>query len=187
MSNLQILDQAQSIKVIDPISLTQASAIYSKLKEYFKKTKAEEDSLTERPLGEIAKIRAIFKPKRDRADALIKYVYAEISAYQTAEALRVKQEEAKIAARIGEGKGHLKIETAVAKFDAIEKPVESVATGAGTIKFRTDKVLRITDKSLIPLEYMEPNENAIKRSILAGASVPGCVLEEVQTVVNYGK
>jgi hypothetical protein len=162
--------------------MEQASNLRSTVKQYIKDLTEEKEKVT-KPLNEALKAeRARFKPLEEKAEAIIEHLDRQMSAYQTAEAKRAADEEAKIAARIGEGKGKLKMETAVAKLAAIDTPDKTV----GGTRFVTDYEIVITDLRAIPEQYLkiEVRTLVLKAALKAGVAVPGATLKEVQRPVN---
>lgn len=108
----------------------------------------------------------------------------KLSDYQT---LATKEHDTKanaIADRIGEGKGSLKMETAMKKIDSLEKPQEKVATEQGTITFRAIPKLVITSLNDIPREYLIPDEKKILEALKAGQEVKGARIDIIQVPVN---
>ena len=86
---------------------------------------------------------------------------------------------------MGEGKGKLRVETAVKKIENIETPDHQVATEAGLVKFREDKVLKITDETKIPREYLVVDEKKLLEALKGGVIVPGAEIDIKMTPVNF--
>jgi hypothetical protein len=171
-----------TLAVTDKDSLEQASLLRSTVKKYLKDLTEEKERVT-KPLNEALKAeRSRFKPLEEKAEAIITHLDKQMSAYQTAEAKRAADEEAKIAARIGEGKGKLKMETAVAKLAAIDTPDKTV----GGTRFVTDHEVVITNLHAILEQYLkiEVRTMVLKAALKAGVVVPGATLKEVQRPVN---
>jgi len=138
------------------------------------------------PLKDIIKTKeAEVKPYKVKLTAMVAAIRTAMSSYQTKKTAEANAEKEKLAARIGEGKGKLKLETAVTKIEAVATPDSKVSTDEGMVSFRTSHVVRVVDKTLIPLEFLTVDESAIKAAIKAGKTVPGAVLDEVQVPVNY--
>lgn len=179
-----LLTQATTLTVFDTTTMVQAGTLLGKIKDYKKKLKEEEDSLTEVHLKEVTKVRAIYKPKRDKIEAVIKYISEQVNTYQTELARIEREKQDKIAARVE--KGTLKMETALTKLEQIEKPIDSVTTASGTIKFRTVKELQIIDAQLIPREYLIVDTVKVEAALKGGVDIPGALLIEVKKISNYG-
>ncbi len=85
--------------------------------------------------------------------------------------------------------GEIKKETTVQKkLEAIEH-VATTVTGSkgGGMQFKKVPKLFITDKSLIPLEYMYVDEPAVKAAIKAGQVVPGAEIRLVDEAAGFGR
>lgn len=180
-----IVTSATKLAVTDQTSMIQAGTVLGKLKDLVKTMKKEEDSLTETPLKEVAKVRAIYKPKRDQLKQAIDYISREVNTYQTEQARIEQEKKDKLAARVQ--KGTMRIDTAAKKSVELETTVDRVDTSSGTIKFRTVQELRVTDKKQIPLEYLVVDEKALTAALKAGKTVPGAELIDVKKISNYAK
>lgn len=172
-----IVAKAKAIEVKDPKSMEVASKMLSELNVQLDRITEEKEKVT-KPLNEALKAeRGRWKPIETILETSIDHLRGSISEYQTAEVKRVREEEARIANRVGEGKGKLKVETAVAKIEAIDTPESKVITAAGMVSFREDKVLVIQDESKIPDEYWVIDEKKLLDALKGGASVPGAELD----------
>lgn len=156
---------SQMNKVVDEIT-TFEDKIIAPLKEVIKEEQ-----------GRWKPYKTVFKEQIDRLRLLL-------GAYQTQEIKRQRAEEDKVASRVGEGKGYLKPETASRKMDEIEKPAAKVVTTAGSLSFRTDKILKITNESLIPDDFWFIDEKKVLEALKAGRMVPGAEIDEVQVPIN---
>jgi hypothetical protein len=177
-----VLTEGLALTVVDKDSMAKASELRSTVKKYLKDLTEEKEKVT-KPLNEAIKAERLrFKPLEEKAEAIIEHLDKQMSAYQTAEAKRAAEEEAKIAARIGEGKGKLKMETAVAKLAAIDTLDKTV----GGTRFVTDHEVVITNLKAIPDQYLkiEVRTMILKAALKAGIVVPGATLKEVQRPVN---
>lgn len=180
-----ITNQAFGLSIANSEEMVQATVLLSNLNRELDKITGEKEKVT-KPLNEALKAeRERWKPLESALENAISSIRSKMSSYQTESARKAKEEEEKIASRIGEGKGHIKIETAIKKIDAIERADKQVATEAGLIKFRTDKVLKITDESLIPREYLIANEKSLLTALKKGVIIPGACIEEIQTPLNF--
>lgn len=189
-----LVEDVKALEVVDEKTKETATFLLSRMNQMNDRIVEDREKLTV-PLNTVLKnIRERYKPVETTLKTLIDGVRSKLGAYQTAQVKAAKDEEARIAARVGEGQGHIKVETAIKKMDAIERPTERVVTNAGTLKFRTDKILKITDKKAL-VEFLLKNdalnlivsfdEKSIKGSIAAGVAIPGAVIEEVQVPINH--
>lgn len=180
-----IVQKAESLKVKDEKTKKAASLMLSELNVQRDRVIAEKERIT-KPLNEALKVeRNRWRPIENILDTAISSLRNSLSDYQTEEVKRARAEEAKIAARAGEGKGKLKVETAVAKIEEIERPDEKVVTDAGMVRFREDQILKIVDEKAIPREYLVPNEALILNDLKAGKSVKGCEIDIKLVPINH--
>lgn len=162
----------------------EATAFLSLLNKRLDSVVAYKESKT-KPLNEALKIiRAETKPYETKLEDAITAVRKGMTTYQN-EAVRIAREKAdKIAARVGEGSGKLKAETAIAQIDNLDKPSNNVATTAGSVKFREVKKFEVTDLKKVPMEFHLANETAIREAMKAGTELPGVRYWIDQEVVN---
>jgi phage host-nuclease inhibitor protein Gam len=178
MSKDIIISTALALAVVDKKTMEKASDLRSQVKKYLKDLTEEKEKVT-KPLNDALKAeRARFKPMEEKAEAVIKYLDKQMSDYQTAETKRLREEEEKIAARIGEGKGKLKLETAVAKLASLDTVDKTV----GNTRFVTDYEVVVLDLKQIPDMYLkiEIKTALIKQVLKSGVIIPGVELKEVQ-------
>ncbi len=179
-----LAEQAEVLMIVDADSMKSAVSMLSLLNTKNDAIEEEEDKVVA-PLKQALKAeQARWKPIKTALGDAIAVIRSKMTVFQTAEIRRAKEEEAVIAARVGAGKGKLKVETAVKKFGEIARADKSVISDAGMVKFRTDKKLKIWDETLIPREYLLVNETKILATLKAGTPVEGCAIEEVQTPIN---
>lgn len=181
---IPLVTEAKSLNITSQPDMEIATLLLSQLNKVNDEIDKEKQKVL-KPLNEArtAEINR-WKPLTLQYEDAIASLRQKLSTYQT-NAVRLNIEAtSRIADRVGDGKGKLKIDTAVRKIEALDKPVEAVSTPAGTLRFRTDRVLRIIDTSIIPRQYLVPDEATILTDLKAGITVAGCVLEEVQVAVN---
>ena len=175
---------ANQLQIKDEQSLTIATEILSQanllLKEVTLARKAETDSLKQ----EIKEKEIKYKPTEQALDGIIANLRSQAGRYQTELAKELKAKEDAISARVGDGRGKLKVETAVAQMDNLDRPVEKVAAVSGSMTFRAKNTLKITDIKLIPRDYLVPDEDKLLQAMEAGMTVPGCEIEVIQVPVN---
>lgn len=181
---LLTVENAELKIIANANDMEQATSILSRLNQFSKDLKAEKEKVT-KPLNEALKAeRERFRPTEEKLEAAILSIRKKMSAYQTAQKKREDEEAAKIAARIGAGKGKLKVETAVEKIDAIDRVASKVSTEAGSVSFRTDKKFEVMDVTLLPADCILPNEVAIRAAMKNGIELPGVRYYEEQVPIN---
>lgn len=179
-----IVLQATELEIIDAASMTQATEMLSVLNKKNDQITDEKEKIT-KPLNQALKVeRSRWKPLETTLEEAIGIVRRKMSAYQT-EAKRIADiEAAKIAARVGEGRGKLTPETAVRKLGEIDAPAATVASDAGSVAFRTVKHFEVMDFSALPDNYKLADESAIRTAMKQGVEVPGVRYYETQEPVN---
>ena len=166
--------KAQKLVVIEsPKDMEKASEMRTQLKTYAKEVKNRKETVTKPAYAAYKAAMALFAPIEDRIEETLNVINKAMISYQTEQKKLADIEEAKIAARVGEGKGKFKFDTAVRKMDAIEKPADKVATKSGGTQFITVKKFEVEDVSKLPVEYILPDEVKIRASMKAGIELPG--------------
>jgi len=180
-----LASQVASLEIVDATSMQTGVVILSNMNKYMDDVKEKKETLTKPINTALKNIRAMFKPLEETYQGAIEMLRSKMSTYQTAEVARVREEEAKIAARVKEGKGNLSIDTAVKKMEAIATPEKEVSTLAGLVQFRESKILKVLDINLIPKEYFNLDEARLLKDLKAGIQVAGATTETIQVPVNY--
>lgn len=179
-----LVEQATSFEVTDADTMSKATEFLSELNAHNDRIKETKEKVT-KPLNEALKEeRARWKPAETILTVAIATMRRKIGLFQTQEKARVAEKEAKIAARVGEGKGKLKVETAIDKMEEIDRPASVVSTQSGTVKFRTTKMCEVEDITKVPYEYLTANMVAIRASMKDNKEIPGVRYWTEETVVN---
>lgn len=179
-----LVKQAKDITIASASDLTNSVEYLSRLNQTRDQWIESKEELT-KPINQALKeIRARYKPVEEMLDEAIQAVRDEQSRYHTAEMRRQKEEEAKIANKVAPGKGHISVETAIKKIDAIEKVDQKVATTSGSVSFREVQVLKITDEKKIPRQFLIIDESALLKALKAGEKVSGAELEIISRPIN---
>lgn len=180
-----LVTKAEELVIESPKDMEVATEMLSKLNKLGDAAEEEKNKVMRPALDVVAAERKRWKPLETVLEGAIGIIRKKMSAYQT-EAKRIADEKAKaIEARIGEGKGKLKLDTAVAQIDALDTPEEKVMTGAGSVKFRTDKKFEVVDISKLPVEYLLANEVAIRTAMKDGKEVPGVRYFTEEVPINH--
>lgn len=174
-----------ALEVTDENTKTEASRLLSQVNMYLDSVIEYKEKKT-KPLNQALKvIRAETKPIETRLEALVSSLRKMLGDYQTKQLAATRAEEEKIAARVKEGKGNLKAETAMNKIDELDRPSSVVSTDDGAVKFRTVKKFEVMDMTMLPIAYHLPNEMEIKAAMSAGTELPGVRYFEEQVPVNF--
>jgi len=185
-----LVERAEALEIVDEKSMKEATELLSKANKGLDLITEEKEKVT-KPLNEALKAeRARWKPMETVLESAVSILRKGITAYQTAAKKKADEEAARIAERVGPGRGKLSASTAVRKMGEIEQPTEKVETGAGSIKFRTDYEFHVEDPiALLKAtgnEYAELllKKTALKEAAKAGKKIPGIRIEEVQVPIN---
>jgi len=177
--------QAESISITSPEDMQGAVAFLSRLNTQLDRITTEKERVT-KPLNDALKVeRSRWKPLETMLDQAISVVRQRISMYQTEATNKAKEAEDKIIARTGEGKGKFTAETAVRKLGEVERAEDTVATDEGVVKFRDKKCFEVVDIAMLPVEYIVPNEVAIRKRLVEGVELPGVRYWVEQTPINF--
>jgi len=178
-----LVERGEAIVIDSPDALVEATAILSQINKNLDFIKVSKNTILD-PLKIAAKAeKARWEPLESLFKPVVASLRTKLSEYQTM-VLKAKAEaDAKIAARVKEGKGNLKAETAVRKMEdnAVETKVE---TAVGGLSFREKKTLKITDEGLVPEKYWIIDEDAVLADLKEGVTVPGAEIEILQVPVN---
>lgn len=180
-----LADKVGSLEIKNAEDLKNAVSILSQMNQYADSVKEKKELLT-KPLNEALKAaRDMFKPIEETYDDAIQSLRSKMSAYQTEQVRIQKEEETKIANRIGEGKGKLKIEKAMKKMESVVVPSKEVASTQGLVQFREVKKFEVVDIKALPLEYLMPNEALIQKAMKEGKELKGVRYFIDLVPVNY--
>lgn len=180
-----LVTRAESHKIEDAEDMEVAAQMLSQMNQIGDAIEKEKQKVLA-PLNQARKAElARWKPVETMYENGIQLLRQSMSEYQTESTRLSLAEAARIASRVGEGKGKLKAETAMAKIDEIEKPASIVTTDSGAVKFRTQLKIRVTNQEIIPREYLLPDMDKILADLKTGTAIPGCEIEEIQIPVNY--
>ncbi len=134
---------------------------------------AEKTKITAPLLQALKEERGRWKPLETALSEAIRIVSKKMSAYQTEQKSIAQKASEKIASRVGQGRGHLKFETASKKIEEIEIPANKVTVDSGKVFFKTVEKCEVEDKTKIPLEYLVPDMIAIRREMRNGNHIKG--------------
>lgn len=180
-----ILAQADKLEIEEAIDMAAAAEILSKLNLFSDRMTEEKEKVT-KPANEILKAeRARWKPLETVYEAAIAALRRKMTDYQTAIVAKQREDEARIAARVGEGKGKLKVETAIAQIEKLEKPAANVAAESGSVKFRAVKKFEVVDIALVPKDYVLANDAKIRAAMTAGIQIEGVRYYEEMVPANF--
>lgn len=172
----------KEIKITNPPEMIQATEMLSKANQTLDALTDSKELLT-KPLNQALKeVRERYKPAETILTEVISRIRNSMSSYQTKELQKKREKEIELAGKIASG--DLSLEQASTKLSNIKNAPKTVETGAGSVRFRTDKILRITSIDKLPRMYLIPDERALLSALKLGNIIPGAEIEEVQTPIN---
>lgn len=179
-----VISQISALEIAGPKDMEVASDIRTKLKKIASSVKADKEKIT-KPLNETLKeVRGRYSPIEDKIDEALTMLDKKMSIYQT-EAKRIADAEAaKIAARVGDGKGKLQPETAVRKLGEIDAPAQVIDSEHGSTGFITVKKFEVINLNKLPIEYHLANETMIRQAMREGVELAGVRYWEEQAPRN---
>lgn len=179
-----LVAEVEAFKITSPETMEQASELLSRMNKRNDEIAAEKDKTMRPALDTVAAIRAQFAPFEKPLTAAIESLRKAMGSYQTEQRAIEAKKEADIAARVGSGKGKIKLETAIEKVENIERAESTIATATGSVKFRTQKNFEVIDIKTLPADYLLPNEVAIRKAMKDGVELKGVRYFEEQVPVN---
>lgn len=180
-----MLKSAQDLEIVDEASKAQATVLLSNINKYGDAAEAEKEKVMRPALDTVNAIRAQWKPIETVVSNAVLIIRRKMTDYQTAAKKAADEEQQKIAARVGSGKGKFSVETAVKKIENIEQPKAHVSTDAGSIKFKTVKKFEVMDMTMLPIEYHLANEVAIRKAMSEGKELAGIRYFTEEVPLNY--
>jgi hypothetical protein len=160
-----------SLVIKDEVTMATASEIRNKLKSYINGLKEKKETVT-KPINEALKnLRNMFRPLEDQCNTALETIDNKMIAYQTKQIALEKAKEAKIVAKLEEGK--IGIDKAVSKLESIDRADKKVGntTFIEYQGFEVMDVVMLAEKT--GAEYILPNEVKIRQAQKAGIELPG--------------
>jgi hypothetical protein len=180
-----IAELAQTLTIKDGEDMKRAVEVLSTLNRFNDQITEEKEKITV-PLNDALKVeRNRWRPLQTMYEESIEALRTTMGIYQLKIVKQQRESEQKIAARVGEGRGKLSIETAVRQLSEVEVAQKNVATSVGDVQFRESQILKIIDVSLIPREYLIVNEKLLLEDLKAGKIIAGATTELKMTPVNF--
>ena len=168
-----VVKKATSIEIRNPSDMKKATEMLSQINKYADEVEEKKKSVTDPLNAALKAARGLFKPLEEKLEEAIGSIRSSMTSYQTEQRRLEKIEEDKIASRVGEGKGKLKVETAVKKIDEIKKADQNVSAESGSVKFKTVKKFEVMDVTMLPHDYILANETLIRKAMNEGNELPG--------------
>lgn len=179
-----VITRARAITIIDDTTMAETVELLSRANKTLDAIKIESDKV-------ILPAKQVIDAETNRWKAtvtglkeIVLTLRTKQGAYQTEMNKKAEIEKQKIAERIGEGSGKLKVETAVRKINEVVVPQKKVVASSGSLSFRKDPIIKVTDADKIPREFLVINESYLLASLKAGKRVEGAELDYKMTPIN---
>lgn len=179
------LKDVESIVVTDEASEKEATDILSRLNIIGDAMKAAKAKVYDPAWQTVVAIREEWKPKETKLESAVSLIRGKLSKYRTAAKAEADKKAAEIAARVGSGKGKLKVETAVKKMEGLDMQDGSVTSDAGVVKYKTVQKFKVIDLKLLPLDFHLADEVAIRKAMVAGQKLPGVEYSTEEVPMNF--
>lgn len=179
-----LVERGNTIEITDASGMEEATEILSRANKGLDAIKAEKDKVMRPLLDATAAERKRWKPLEDVLGGVVSRIRGLMGIYQTLLKREEEEKKAKIASRVGEGRGQLKAETAINQMDNVEVAEKKIVAESGGVSFRDKQELKVTHLTKIPLAYFDLNESRVLAALKDGVIVPGAQIEVVQIPIN---
>ena len=159
--------------ITSPKEMKAASEIRVQLKAYEKQIKEKRESASKPAYAAYKAIMNMFSPLENAVKEKLSIINTAMSSYQEEQEAIAEKERQKIENRIGEGKGHLKVETAIDKMQQIENPQSVISSESGSTMFVDKPDCEVEDLSKVPVEYLLPDMVKIRAAMKEGVKIEG--------------
>lgn len=149
-----------------------------RVKEILDKIVSRKEEITKPLNASLKSIRELFKPFETAGENALSTIKNKMLAFTREEARKAEEAKQKLAERVE--RGTMKPETAVRKIEEMPEQAKTVQSETAKATTRTVIKYRVTDKSKIPLQFMEPDMVAIKAEMRKGNKVDGVEAYEEQ-------
>lgn len=179
-----LIQKSKELSIDGKLELDFAVELLSELNRWSDNVKSDKERMTI-PLNEALKeIRSKYKPVEEMLEQSIGSVRLKMSQYQAKVIQARKDAEDKLLARVGEGKGSIKLETAIKKLDETEAVNKTVGSDSGSVTFIEVEKFEVLDVTLLPPQYILANEPEIRQAMKRGERLPGVRYYKEQSVRN---
>ncbi len=171
----KLIAQFNGLTIKNSKDLGLATGALSKITNWEKEVKKQEEKIT-KPIREgIRAAREFFKPLRDKITFLKGDVKMKIGDYSELIERKKAEKEKKLTEQIKNGE--IDVQEASRKLEKIE-------VKAKALPMRKHERIEITNEKLIPQKYWELNMVLLRREALAGIKIPGVKVVEEKIVVS---
>jgi len=184
----KVATNSLALEIKNEKDMSQATELLSQLNLKASEVKKDKEKLT-KPLNTVLKdIRGRYKPMETQLEKGIKHIRSVMGIYQTEKEEQAEAEREKIVARVGQGRGKLKVETAVSKMAEVTGADVKVAGESGSVTFKKDYEIISVNKREVPEDFLIVDEVGIRKLLNAGSEeVAGVVAKKIKVPINRRK
>ena len=180
-----IVELVEKLEIVDTKTMAEATVYLSQANKYLAELTKDRKAITKPIKDSIKLIEAKYEPRETMCENIVDNLRSKMSKYQTEATRKLKEDEDKIANRIGDGKGKLTVGTAIKKINDLERPETAVVTADGSVSFKIVKKFEVMDITMLPIEYHIADEIAIREAMKQGVELAGVRYYEEQVPINY--
>jgi hypothetical protein len=175
---------SQSLEVKNDDDYQSALSEGKTIKEHMEMIVSRKEEITKPMNAALKSVRDLFKPLEMAGETALATIKRKMLSFTNKKQRKAEEERLKLAKKVETG--YMKPETAVARMDAIKEQPKTVVTENGSSTTKTVTKYRVTDKKLVPLDFMEVDMVKVKASFRAGMAVAGCeAYEEKELSLIY--
>lgn len=184
---VKAVEDANNLVISNQDEMKIATEMLSQVNKIGDSIKEKKDAVIKPINAGVKALRALFKPVEENRDEAVSIIKNKMVDYQTKIEEENKIKEERIEKRVE--KGTMKAETAVNKLEEMPEIENKVESDIGSVNFKTIRKVEIIDESLLPREYLMPNDKKIKEEALAfdklgKDQISGVKVIEEKTVAN---
>lgn len=181
-----IQQKANELEITSAPDMEVASDLLVAVGKVEKAVTERKKEITRPLMDALASARDLFKPLETGPAEAKKTIKAKMLDYQIKEEEMINLQKERVEKRVE--KGTMRIDTAVQKLENIGDVPKSFSGEHSKTSLRTVTKVRVTDKSLLPIEYLEPDMVKIKDAVLKQKlSIPGTETYEEKSIVGSNR
>ncbi len=178
-----VQDQSKKLVITSEEDMAKGSDLLDELKLVEKAINDRKKAITKPLMDGLASVRNLFKPLETAYSEAKATIKDKMLVFTIAEEERINLEKSRVEARVE--KGTMRTDTAVNKLEGIGEVKKSFTGETGKTSIRKVTKVRIVDESLIPREYLIPDEKKITEAVLkGGAVIAGVETYEEKSIVS---
>ena len=178
-----VVEKAEGLTIVSEEDMVVASNVLDEVKKVEKSIVDRKKEITGPLMMALASARGLFKPLEEGHKQAKEIIKTKMINYTVAEEERVELQKSRVVKRVE--KGTMRTDTAIKKMEDIGDAPKSFEGTNSKTSIREITKLRITDESLIPREYMEPNLKKLTEAVLKQKiEVPGTETFEEKSIVG---